>query len=142
MNSFVIQKFILLRFDHHSTGEVRCHPYTISRSSQVCGVFGCRIIVISIEDNGSTTVFLSHIHSIQVAHILIGGASWPWYSAAVHAQTGMDKTHTKRWFSVIPFPLVSPPCVIILRISTCSMIRFGTLLPKTCRCVSPHGILP
>ncbi len=78
--NFVIQKFILLRFDHHSTGEVHCHPFIISRSSQVCGVFGCRIIVISIEDNGSSTVFLSHIPDIQVAPTLIGGASWPLYS--------------------------------------------------------------
>ena len=37
----------------------------------------------------------------------------------------MYKTHTKRYFSVIPFPLISPTCVFILLISTCSMIRSG-----------------
>ena len=79
--SFVIQEFILLRFDHYSTGEVHCHPFIISRSSQVCDVFGCRIIVISIKDNGSSTVFLSHIPNIQVAHTFIGGHGTRWSRA-------------------------------------------------------------
>ena len=41
------------------------------------------------------------------------------------ARTGMDKIYTKRWFSVIHFPLVSPSCVFILLISTFSVIMSG-----------------
>ena len=56
-------------------------PYTISRSSQMDGmVFGCRIIIISIEGNDSSTASVRYIPNIQVAHTLIGGTSCPWYS--------------------------------------------------------------
>ena len=52
--SFAVQKSILLRCDH-STGDVHCHPYTISRSSQIGGLFGCGVIIIPIEGNDSST---------------------------------------------------------------------------------------
>ncbi len=41
------------------------------------------------------------------------------------AHTGMDNTHTERWFPVIPTSCrVSSPCVLVLLISTCSIIRY------------------
>ena len=46
-------------------------PLAKTRSSQVCGICGCRIIGISIEDNGCSTVFLSHIPNIKVAVALL-----------------------------------------------------------------------
>ena len=44
------------------------------------GIFGCRVIVIYIEYPDSSTVFLRHMSNMQVAHTIIGGTSWPWYS--------------------------------------------------------------
>ena len=74
------KKSFLLRFDHHFTSDMHCHHYTIFRSSQMGGIFGCQVITISIEGNDSSTVCLCHIRNIQVAHTLIGVTSWPWYS--------------------------------------------------------------
>ena len=55
---FAIQNSSLLRFDKHSTGDMHCCPYTISGSSRMGGIFGCRVMIISLKGNDSGTVFM------------------------------------------------------------------------------------
>ena len=71
--SFAIET-IILRFDPHSTGEVHCHHFTISLSSQMGGIYGCLATIISIEDNyNSTDSGGSHSHRSNIVAMVIGG---------------------------------------------------------------------
>ena len=64
--------------DHHSTGEVHCHPYTISRSSQMGGIF--ILYPLKTMTTGRNFFVMLGLPNIHVAHTLIGGTLWPSYS--------------------------------------------------------------